>query len=139
MRITVKRGGGAILIPLNAGDQEKTWLDLPSDATPPDVMFDRQWALQLLQSAMEHLRHDYAGAGQEPLFNELRKFVGGSSKEDSYADAAERLGLTEGALRVAICRFRERYRTRLRTQVLETVDSAADADDEIRHLFRVFQ
>ena len=134
-----KRGGGGIMIPLDAQAGEEEWKGLPSDGASPDVIFDRQWAVQLLHQVMLDLRDVYLKAGKEELFDELRDYISGGSTDESYGEAAGRLGMSEGAVKVAAFRLRERYRERLRATVLETVACAEEVPDEIDWLFRVFR
>lgn len=134
-----KRGGGKIMIPLDAQAGEEEWKGLASDGASPDVMFDRQWAVQLLHQVMLDLRETYVKSGQQALFDELRDYISGGSADESYGTAAGRLGMSEGGVKVASFRLRERYRERLRARVLETVSCAEEVNDEIDWLFRVFQ
>lgn len=134
-----KRGGGKIMVPLDAKGAEETWKSMPTDGASPDVIFDRQWALQILEQVMSALRETYVKAGKGELFEELREYISGASQEESYAASAERLGMSEGAIKVAAFRLRQRYRERLRVTVTDTVSSAEEVNDEINWLFRVFR
>jgi len=133
-----KRGGGCALIPMDAKNGEDAWSQIPSDGASPDVIFDRQWAMQLLNQVMLDLREMYVKSGKHELFDELREYITGGSTDESYAASAERLGMSEGAVKVAAFRLRERYRERLRATVQETVSSPEEVNDEISWLFRVF-
>lgn len=126
-----------ISLDVQAGEEE--WKGLPSDGVSPDIIFDRQWAVQLLRQVMLELREIYVKAGKQELFDELREYITGGSTEESYGEAAGRLGMSEGAVKVAAFRLRERYRERLRAAVLETVSCAEEVEDEIDWLFRVFR
>src|SRR5262249_27058587 len=95
--------------------------------------FDRRWALALLDRALAGLRADYVAAGKEPLFDRIKGSLTGEA--ESYADIAADLKLSEGAVKVAAHRLRQRYRDRLRMVIAETVDSADEIDDEIRAMF----
>ena len=134
-----KRGGDVVMIPLDAQAGEEEWKGLPSDGVSPDIIFDRQWAVQLLHQVMVGLREMYVNSGKQELFDELRDYISGGSSEESYAAAAGRLGMSEGGVKVAAFRLRERYRERLRAAVLETVSCAQEVEDEIDWLFRVFR
>ncbi len=138
-RQALKRGGGKIMVPLDAKGAEEAWKSLPMDGAAPDVIFDRQWAMQILEQVMGELREIYFKAGKGELFEELREYISGASQEESYAASAERLGMSEGAIKVAAFRLRERYRERLRAAVTDTVGSAEEVTDEINWLFRVFR
>lgn len=134
-----KRGGGCVMFHLDAGDGETAWKNLPADGASPDVIFDRQWAMQLLDRVMQGLREIYAKAGKSELFDELRGYITGGCADESYGASAQRLGMNEGTVKVAAFRLRERYRERLRAAVLETVESPEGVAEEIAWLFRVFQ
>lgn len=133
------RGGGCTILRMDAREGEAAWSSLPADGVSPDVAFDRQWALQLLDRVMLRLRAIYEKAGKAALFDELRDYLTGGSTEESYAAPAARLGLSEGTVKVAAFRLRERYRTRLREAVMETIDSPEGVNEEIEYRFRVFQ
>lgn len=135
-----KRGGGGVMIPIDGKEAEAAWSCLPSDGASPDVLFDRQWAVQLLEEVMNCLRAIYVKSGREELFDELREYITASgSTQVSYAGSALRLGMNESAVKVAAFRLRERYRNQLRKAVEETVGSSDAVDEEIDWLFRVFQ
>ncbi len=138
-RQTKKRGGDVVMISLDVQAGEEEWKGLPSDGVSPDIIFDRQWAVQLLRQVMLELREIYVKAGKQELFDELREYITGGSTEESYGEAAGRLGMSEGAVKVAAFRLRERYRERLRAAVLETVSCAEEVEDETDWLLRVFR
>lgn len=102
-------------------------------------MFERQWAMRLLDRVMKDLRASYERSGQSAIFDEMREYLSGGSTEESYAAPAARLGLTTAAVKVAAYRLRERYRERLRDAVRETVESPDGVKEEIEYLFRVFR
>lgn len=81
------------------------------------------------------LRQDYARRDQTALFARLHPFLGGDVPGASYATVGAELGLSESAVKVAVHRLRQRYRELLRRQILQTVTSPAEVDDEVRHLF----
>ena len=128
------------MIPIDGKEAEAAWSCLPSDGASPDVLFDRQWAVQLLEEVMNCLRAIYVKSGREELFDEVREYITASgSTQVSYAGSALRLGMNESAVKVAAFRLRERYRNQLRKAVEETVGSSDAVDEEIDWLFRVFQ
>jgi DNA-directed RNA polymerase specialized sigma24 family protein len=138
-RRALKRGGAISFVPFDPAEAEAAWASQPADGASPDVVFDRQWAMQLLDRVMHGLRDSYEKAGKAALFDELRDYLSGGSVEESYGASAARLGMKESAVKVAAFRLRERYRERLRTEVLDTLDSPDAVDEEIRWLFQVFQ
>ncbi len=129
-----KRGGGQVAISFDALDAEQRYALEPADNRSPDKLFDREWALTILARAENRLASEYETAGQRTLFEALRPTLAGSRESARYAALGESLGLSEGAIKVAVHRLRERYRAALRTEVAETVAASADVDAELRHL-----
>ncbi|MCK6478732.1 MAG: sigma-70 family RNA polymerase sigma factor [Planctomycetes bacterium] len=128
----LKRGGGAVL-PLDFSDGESRYLAEPADDRTPERIYERRWALALLDRVLADLRADYAGE-RAVLFETLGPWLAAAGDPPSHAEAAARLGLSEGAVRVALHRLRRRYRDLLRGAIAETVGSPEEVDDEIRHL-----
>ena len=98
-------------------------------------MIDRTWALLLLGRVLEQLREEYRAAGQSTTFEALSLVLTAGPRAVAYATLAARLGMTEGAVRVAVHRLRRRYGERLREEIAATVNDPAEVDDEIRALF----
>ena len=109
----------------------------PADTRTPEQVFERQWALQLLDTVVGRLHDDYACEGKGVLFEALGFCLGGSRDAQPYAALAEQLGMTEGAVKMAVSRLRERYRACLREEISRTVAAPGDVESELRHLFRV--
>ena len=132
---TAKRGGGAVPISIDEEDAEGRYTtELVSPEMPPDKLFERRWALALLDQVLVRLRQEYSEAGKTALFNELKAFVWGEKSALPQAEIAARLGLTENAVSVAVFRLRRRYGELLRAEIANTVALASDIDDELRHL-----
>jgi RNA polymerase sigma-70 factor (ECF subfamily) len=129
-----KRGGGAVLVGLDFADGERRYALEPSHDLTPDRIYEHRWALALIDAALSRLRAEYASRGRAELFDALAGLIGGDS-DQAYADVAARLGMTEGAAKVAVHRLRKRCRELLREEVGQTVADDADVDDELRHLF----
>jgi DNA-directed RNA polymerase specialized sigma24 family protein len=129
-----KRGGGRPLLSLDAADAEGRYCNEPADGVTPEKLFERRWALALLQQVMTRLRTDYEAKGKERQFDHLRGFLVGE-KGIGYCKAAVVLGLSEGAVKVAVHRLREKYRELLREEIGRTVGSPEEIDDEVRDLF----
>jgi RNA polymerase sigma-70 factor (ECF subfamily) len=130
-----KRGGRVQFIPL-PNDTDGAMGALPAAANEtPDRAFDRQWALTLLDLVLDRLRREYANAGRDDLFLGLKETLGGGRAEIPYRDLARRLGMSEGAVKVAAHRLRRRYRELLREEIARTVATASDTEDELGHLF----
>ena len=107
----------------------------PADVLTPEKLFERKWAMTLLESVVQMLQREYESAGKGALFMALRFSIAGEHGEESYAELASQLGLSEPTLRVAIHRLRGRYRQSLRDEIARTVASEVEVDGEIRHLF----
>jgi RNA polymerase sigma-70 factor (ECF subfamily) len=132
---TLKRGGGRIIVSLDALRETRAGQALePSDSETPEKTYDRMWALSVLDHAMESLRRDYAAAGKESLFDELKGAIWGGRGVEDHAEIARRLESNEGAIRVAIHRMRKRFGEQLRTEVATTLGDPAEVKDELRHL-----
>ncbi len=134
---TVKRGGQVRLVSLSLDTAETRYTREPADTSTPEQAFEKQWALTLLDEVLHHLRSDYERDGKVNLFDALKPCLVGTRETQPYAELATRLGMTEGAVKVAVSRLRERYRERLREEIAHTVASTAEVDAELRHLFRV--
>ena len=130
-----KRGARQI-VSLDAGSAETRYLREPADHATPESLFERQWALRLLEEVMTLLKAEYAAAGQAALFEQLRFGLTGDRSTLPYAEHAARLGMTEGAVKVAVHRLRQRYRARLREEIAHTVASPEEVEEELRFLFR---
>jgi RNA polymerase sigma-70 factor (ECF subfamily) len=129
-----KRGGGRLPVSLDFGDAEARYAHEPAHADTPERLFDRRWALELLDRALAELRTEYEESGRAKLFAALKECLTGGA-EVGYAELAGQLGMTEGAVEVAVHRLRQRYRDRLRAAIAETVRAPEDVDDEVRDLF----
>jgi RNA polymerase sigma-70 factor (ECF subfamily) len=134
---TLKRGGQVRLVPLQLNTAETRYTREPADTRTPEQLFEKQWALTLLESVLSRLREDYGRDGKGALFDALEPCLIGSRDTQPYAALGAELGMSEGAARVAVCRLRERYRECLKAEIGHTVASAAEVDEELRHLLRV--
>jgi len=131
-----KRGGGCRIVHLEVETAETRYRLEPSDPVTPEQLYERQWALTLLDQVLTRLQAHYAEEGKADLFASLKPCLGGKREAQPYADLAARLGMTEGAVRVAVHRLRQRYREVLRDQIAQTVSSPEEIEPEIRHLMR---
>jgi RNA polymerase sigma factor (sigma-70 family) len=135
-----KRGGGQTMVSIEAGGSTSTTteLQIPDPAGPaPDMVFDRQWAVTLVERALDALAGELASAGKGEQFDTLKPWLLGEIDSMSQADAARRLGLTEGAAKVAIHRLRKRFRELVKAEIAQTVGDTAQAQDELRYLVEV--
>ncbi|MBX9622668.1 MAG: sigma-70 family RNA polymerase sigma factor [Gemmataceae bacterium] len=129
-----KRGGGRHRLSLDFGDADGRFTREPASDETPERAFDREWALGLLDRAVGELRREYEESGRAKLFAALKDTLLGGG-DVAYADLAGQLGMTEGAVKVAVHRLRQRYRDRLRSAIADTVASPDEVDDEVRDLF----
>ncbi len=134
-----KRGGGMRLLSLDFGRVEGNYVAEPSHRITPELEFERRWALELLDGALAELRRDAERNGRSALFEDLKGLISLDAESGSYEEIAICHGLTEGAVKAAAHRLRQRFRTVLRRAIAETVTSEAEIDDEIRYLFTLFQ
>ncbi|MBE3096781.1 MAG: sigma-70 family RNA polymerase sigma factor [Planctomycetes bacterium] len=134
-----KRGGGRTVLSFDRGEAETRYRLEPSHELTPEKDFDRQWALTLLGQVLDSLEAEHAASGTERLFEGLKGFLTQAEGLHPYAEVACRLGMTEGAVKVAVHRLRRRYRRLLREQIAQTVAGPKEVDEEIRHLFGAFR
>jgi|SRR5687767_1115696 len=132
-----KRGGGQILISLDARDSEDRALVVVSHAETPETSFERRWALKLLEEVLGQLESEFAKSGKQRIFHRLKGFLTADKGEVSHADLAKELQMTVGAVKVTVHRMRLRYRDLLREEISNTVASSSEIDEELRHLFTV--
>jgi RNA polymerase sigma-70 factor (ECF subfamily) len=132
-----KRGGGRAAMSLNRADAEHRFRLEPSDRMDPERRFERAWALGVLDRALDRLALQEEAAGRGACFREFLPFLTDGRRVLSYAVVTRRMGRSEGAVKAAVRRLRDRYRLELRREVAGTLgDPTEDAvDDEIRDLF----
>ena len=129
-----KRGGGQPLISLDGSLAETRYSLEPASAFTPEIIFERRWAMTLLENALDRLRAECAAMGNADQFEKLKDFLTAGPEESHYGPAAAELGMTNGAVAVATHRLRQRYRELLREEIAHTVASPAEVGDEIRWL-----
>jgi len=132
---TLKRGGAAYFVPLQFDTAETRFAQPVAPGDTPDRAFDRQWALALLAVVLGRLRREYAAAGKDGLFLGLKDTLSGGRSEIPYRELAARLAMSEGAVKVAAHRLRQRYRDLLREEIASTVADTGDVEAELRELF----
>jgi RNA polymerase sigma-70 factor (ECF subfamily) len=130
-----KRGGHQVLIPIDAQSAETSYAFEPADGMTAEKLFERRWALTLLDQVLAALRAEYEGEGKGALFEQLKSTLTGERRTIRYAEMGERLGMSEGAVKVAVHRLRQRYRELLRAEIAETVSTPEEVESEIRALF----
>jgi RNA polymerase sigma-70 factor (ECF subfamily) len=137
--LTVKRGEGRALVPLNElVAREQADLE-PADNLTADKIYERRWALTLLEQVLTRLEGEYRSAGNEKLFDCLKEFLSDEPGRRSQAEVATELGMTENAVKQAFHRLRHRYRELLRDEIAQTVAVPGDVEDELRHFISVLQ
>jgi DNA-directed RNA polymerase specialized sigma24 family protein len=131
----LERGGGVALISIDARNAEGRYRFEPADAMTPDRLFDRVWAVTLLDRVLDLLAIEYAESGRGDLFIHLKVVLTEGKGAVSAATLAERLGTSEGAVNTAAHRLKRRYRAILQNQIAATLEDPAQVDEEIRDLF----
>jgi RNA polymerase sigma-70 factor (ECF subfamily) len=134
-----KRGGGQKVLSLDEETAESRFAAEPATAQPPDSLYDRGWAAILLDRTLAALRAEFEQSGKLDLFERLKVFVWGEKNALSYAAMATQLGMTEGAVKVAVHRLRQRYGELLRAEVAQTVSTPAEVKEELRYLVSVIR
>lgn len=127
------RGGGQSHMPIDTAFAESRYAADPA-ATPAEVIFDRHWALALLDRTIDRLRAEFLTAGKPAEFEALKACLTAARGEIDYAALARRLETSDGAARVAVHRLRKRFREVFREEVAQTLADGADLEGEIRHL-----
>jgi DNA-directed RNA polymerase specialized sigma24 family protein len=136
----LKRGGGVAQLSLDFDDGERRYRLEPEGGVSAERLFERRWALTLLNRALERLAAEQRAGSPEKAerVEELRVFLGGPGPEP-YRDVGLRLGMTETAVKVAVHRLKARYRDILRAEIAQTVRDEAEIDDEIRRLLEALR
>ena len=135
-RQTLKRGGGANTVPLLLDGAEERYAREPPDPVTPETLYERRWALTVIEQVLGGLREEWRRQNREPVFDALRECLLGMSPPGGYAETAARLGMSEGAVKTAVHRLRRRFQAELHRLVSETVSDPGDVDAEIRDLIR---
>jgi RNA polymerase sigma-70 factor (ECF subfamily) len=134
---TQKRGGAKVFISLDEESPEGRYGLEPADELTPEKIFERRWAQTILDQAVARLQAEFVADGKAMIYEVLRAFQPGEQNTLSYADAAARLGLSESAVKSMIHRMRQRHRELVREEIAHTVSTAAEVDEELRHLIAV--
>jgi RNA polymerase sigma-70 factor (ECF subfamily) len=133
----LKRGGGQAHIPISIPDGEEWYASAIAEAVTPETLFERRWALALMNRAMMNLRDEFTAAGKSGQFDSLTPFLNRETDGQRYETLAAEWNMSAGALRIMVHRMRRRYRELLRDEIAETVASLDEVDDEIRFLLSV--
>ena len=134
---TRKRGGGQIFISLDQDVAEGRYCQELAAGLTPEKLFERRWAQSLLEQALKRLRAEFGAETKPDAYTILKAFEPGEQATLSYAEAASRLGISESALKSKVHRLRQRHRELVREEIAQTVSTAAEVDEELRHLMAV--
>jgi len=130
-----KRGGGVEVLPLDTVDAEQRYAGEP--VLTADEVFDRRWAITLLDQTLERLSGEFVAIGKQSEFNVMKVWLTAGRGEIPYAELAGQLGTSEGAARGAVHRLRKRFRELFRENIAQTVADPEGVEDEMRHLASV--
>jgi RNA polymerase sigma factor (sigma-70 family) len=132
-----KRGSGAPTLPLDYASAEACYSTTAEEALSPEVAFEQNWALALLEQVFRCVRAECEATGKAALFDDLRLHLQGDKLGPPYADVAARHKMSESAIKVTVHRLRRRYGELLRQEIARTVESSNQVDEELRHLISV--
>jgi RNA polymerase sigma-70 factor (ECF subfamily) len=126
-----------LAVPLELGRAEQRYAHEPADSQTPETIFDRRWALTVLDRTLSKLQHDAEADGKAREFDCLKGCLTADGIEAEYRALGAQLGISAGAVKVAVHRLRRRYRQALREEIAATVLSDEEVDDELQHLIRI--
>ena len=132
-----KRGGSHTILSLDFGNAERQYISEPTHQMSPEKLFEKSWALTVLEHTMNQLEAEFASSNKLKLFDHLRIYLTAETNTIPYRDVAVQLRMTEGAVKMAVHRLRTRYRELLRENVAQTVATQEQIDEEIRELLSV--
>jgi RNA polymerase sigma-70 factor (ECF subfamily) len=133
----LKRGGGCAFISLDDENAEERYGHEPATTLPPDQVFERRWALAVLEHALERLQKEFASTRRAAQFERLKGFLEGEVARGDYDRAAADLKVSPGAVAMAVQRLRHRYRQLVRDEVAQTVSDPSEIEEEMKHLITV--
>ena len=134
---TLKRGGGTTTISLDFDAGEERYVAHPVEKMTPEDIFEHRWAVTVLDRAMDRLETESDGSDREHQFQHLKPYLTSEGPQLPYQEVATTLGVSEGAVKVAVHRLRKRFGEYLRLEIAETVVDPADVNDEVRYLLQV--
>lgn len=133
----LKRGGGQHVLSLDEENAEARYQLEPVDNLTAERLYERRWALILIETAFQRLREEFRASDKQPLFEALQPFLTGDRPDSTYAEVGVVLDRTAGAVKVAVHRLRARYGELIREEVAKTVATPGEVDEELRHLLRI--
>lgn len=134
----LKRGGNQSILSFDFEKADSRYIDEPSDDETAERIFERNWALSILQQAFDEVQAQYQQSGKSDLFDVLSGFLT-VGDQVAYSELSEKTGMREGALKVAVHRLRQRYGQQLRLQISKTVEDLTQVDEELDLLFRALE
>ena len=134
-----KRGGAAVPLSLDFASGDARYRTETSSGLDPEAQYERRWAAAVMEAAEERLRREFAAAGKAVHFEAYRACLLDGETPLSYAEIADALGTTTGAVKAAVHRARRRFGRLLREEIAPTVSGAEQVEEEVRYLFRVLQ
>lgn len=132
----LKRGGASVPVSLDSLTAEQRYALEPAEVLTAEKLYDRRWALTLLDRVLARLQSEQTAAGKATQFDCLKECITSGERGTPYAELGARLSLTEGAVKVAVHRLRQRYRALLEEEIAHTVATPEEVDEERRHLLR---
>ena len=132
-----KRGGGAVVVSIDEPVAEKLFLEIDDPGLDPSEMYERGWALTVLQRARQRLRDEQSAAGRLPEFEALEPYLSAPPAEGEYAALASSLNMARNGIAVAVHRLGKAYRELVRDEIADTVEDPAEVGDELNHLLKV--
>jgi RNA polymerase sigma factor (sigma-70 family) len=133
---TLKRGGGTRTLSLDTEMAEERYSGEPATGRSPEQVFERRWAMTVLDRAMDRLQSEIDSSGDEISLEHLKQYLTSAEPQVPYRETAEALGVSEGAVATAVHRLRKRYGQCLRAEIAETVVDPGHVDDELRYLLQ---
>ncbi len=136
---TLRRGGGRRRLSLDFEQGESRFRLEPATDVTAETIYERRWALTLLERVMDRLRDDVERSGKRDEFDRLKVFLTGEAAAPRYREVADATGTTEGAVKVAVHRLRRRFREAVLAEIAQTVTRPEDVEEELRHLFEAIR
>jgi len=130
----LKRGGGQVAISIDPAEAESWYAPAAVDDVTPERLYERRWALSMLDQVMSKLRAEFVEKGKADYFDQLAPFLDGDTRDARYETVAAGMGVAAGALRTAVHRMRRKFGRLLREEIAETVSEPEEIDDEIRFI-----
>ena len=129
-----KRGGDRVVVELDSLTAEQRYATEPVEMDSAEKLYERRWALTLLEQVLKRLENEQANAGHAESFSAMKEFLTGAGRGTPYSELAVKLGTTESSIKVSVHRLRKRYRELLEAEIANTVSTPEEVEEERRHL-----